>query len=457
MRFLLVILVVATIAGCATAPAIDDRVMSPAAPESRSEARWLRDLGGNELVELVAEAWRANPGIDAAMAAVERARAQAVISGAARYPELSLGLDGSRTRSLQLGSLRTFERYGLAADVSWVADLWGRVAARRRAGLADLAAASADARGVRLKLAADVARGWLRLREAVLQWRLAEEERRNVAVTLAVIEERYRAGLAEALDVYQAKENLATARAAEVAARQQLDARARVLETLLGRYPAGAYDDDVTLDDFPAPPPPGLDSRVLLRRPDIDVWRHRLLAAEARGDDAAKNRFPVFSLTARGGTQSARLGELLDWDNLVWSLAGGIVQPLFNGGRLRAEQALARAAERETLANYAQTVLTALREVQTALAAEPLLAERGRLQQEAVEMATTAAELSLENYRAGLIDVNALLTAQRRAYAARRALLATRLERLLNRVTLHLAIGGDFAPPGRYPQESSPQ
>ncbi len=444
MKALLVIILLALLSGCAMLPASDGGEAPSGVVIHESDFVWVSDLGGDGLAALVREAWRANPDIQAALAAAERARAQAVISGAARLPEAQLGLDASRTRTRLFEGHRIGDSFGLAADVSWIPDLWGRTTARYKAGLADAEAAQADVRAARLMLAGEVAKAWLRLQEAMLQQRLAHRQSDNQAATLQVIEERYRAGLEEALDVYLAKENLATARAAELAAQQKRDAVARVLETLLGRFPSGQIAQQAVLAALPGPVPGGIDSRVLLRRPDIRAWRQRFVAAEARRDAAALNRFPTFSLTARGGTQSARFADLLDWDNLVWSLAAGIVQPLFNGGRLRAEQLLAQANSREILANYASTVLRALREVQTTLAAEPLLNARSELQDEAATMAKLAAELSLANYRAGLIDINALLTAQRRAFATRSALLATRLERLLNRVDLHLAIGGDF-------------
>lgn len=430
--------------GCALFPASNQPEPVPVRVQNTPVYRWVSDLGGDRLRALVDEAWHANPDIEAALAAVERARAQAVINGALRLPELQLGINASRARTLQLDGHSINNSYGLAADVSWIPDLWGRASSRYKASLADVEAAAADARAARLMLAADVVKSWLRLQEAALQLALAHQQSGNQAATLQVIDERYRAGLAEALDVYLAKENLATAKAAELGATQKRDAARRVLETLLGRFPRGMIEQKAVLGALPVPVPEGIDSRVLLRRPDISAWRQRFVAAQARSDDAARNRFPTFTLTARGGTQSARFSDLLDWDNLVWSLASGVVQPLFNGGRLRAEQVLAQATARETLANYASAVLRALREVQTTLAAEPLLDARAALQEEAATMATTAADLSLANYRAGLIDINALLTAQRRAFATQSALLSTRLERLLNRVDLHLAIGGDF-------------
>jgi len=406
--------------------------------------RWVGQLGGAELEALVQEAWRANPGLDAALAAMQRARAQAVITGSVRYPEVNAGLSAGRSRTQSFSGHEIGDSFGLSAEVSWLPDLWGRFASRQAAGIADAAAAQADAYGIKLMLAADVTRAWYRAVEAMLQYRLGQQRADNFAATLQVISERYEAGLAEALDVYLAKENLATAKAAMVASQQRLDASRRILESLLGRFPGAEIGIGEKLKMPASSIPAGIDSTVLLRRPDIQAWQQRLKAARARHDDALKNRFPSISLTARGGTQTTAFDQLLNWDNLVWNLLGGITQPLFQGGRLRAEQLLAQAQNREVLANYAQTVLLALREVQTTLAADPLLARQAMLQEEAARTAGRAAELALSNYQAGLIEIDTLLNTQRRAYAAQGALLTTRLNQLLNRVDLHLAIGGDY-------------
>lgn len=437
-------LMITVLSGCASMQGGLGSKPAAVASEPVSSWRWVSDLGGEPLEALVQEAWRANPDMAAAMASLEKARAQAVMAGAALYPSASLEFSGSRSRTLSVIGRNQRTLLGLTADVSWAPDLWGRIRNQQQAGLEDAAAAVADARGVRLLLAADAVKAWLRAREAALQWHLSQQRAESFAATLQVISERYEAGLAEALDVYLARENLATARAAAVAAQRRQDAGLRVLESLLGRYPAAAVAVSGAQGKLPGSISAGLDARVLLRRPDIQAWQHRLSAANARLADALKNRFATLSLTGRVGTQSTALSDLLDWDNLVWSLLGNLVQPLFQGGRLRAEQLLARAQNREILANYAKTVLQALRDVQTTLAAEPLLNRQLAFQEKAADTADRAAELALSNYRAGLIEIDTLLNTQRRAFSARSALLTTRLDRLLNRVDLHLAIGGDF-------------
>ncbi len=405
---------------------------------------WLNDLDDGTLTALVHEALTANPSAEAALARVAAGRARAVIAGAGELPSTTLNLRAARSQRNTNGLELTGNTFDLNLGASWEVDLWQRLAARTHAAVADAAATEQDWRATRLLLAADVADAWYTAAESHLQLRLAAQRVSSFRDTLAVITERYREGLVEALDVRLARENLATAEAGLSARQRSLDAARRGLETLLGRYPAGTL---AVLADLPEPRravPAGLPSALLERRPDILAASLRVEAAAARHTDASRNRLPGFSLTASGGTASDRLLDLLNWDHLVWSLAAGIVQPLFQGGRLKAEEALAHANDREALANYARTVLTAFREVETALAAEPLLTAQVASQGDAAQEASAAAALALERYRAGLTEIITLLDTQRRAFNTESTRIETRLRRLQNRIELYRALGGDF-------------
>ncbi|MGF1642033.1 MAG: efflux transporter outer membrane subunit [Thiotrichales bacterium] len=451
--FLALSLAVAAV-GCVTrdapraavpAPAMPDTWRGSSAPVSLSPpAAWLGDLGDPGLTALVREALAANPGIEAALARVAAGRARADIAGAGELPNAALNLRTARGQRLVNGLELTGNNFELNLGASWELDLWQRLAARTRAAVADAVALERDWQASRLILAADVAVAWYGAAEARLQTQLAEQRVSSFRDTLDVITERYREGLVEALDVRLARENLATAEAGLNAERRAFDAARRGLEVLLGRYPAGEL---AVLADLPEPSravPAGLPSTLLDRRPDILAAALRVDASAARSTDASRNRLPGFALTANGGTASTRLRDLLDWDNLVWSLAASIAQPLFQGGRLKAEETLARANDREALANYARTVLTAFREVETTLAAEPLLEAQVASQSEAALEASAAATLALERYRAGLTEIITLLDTQRRAFNTESARIETRLRRLQNRIELYRALGGDF-------------
>ena len=178
---------------------------------------------------------------------------------------------------------------------------------------------------------------------------------------------------------------------------------------------------------------------------DLIAAERRLLAAGERLQQARKNRLPSFQLTANGGTSSDELKGLLDPDFLVWSLLGNLVQPVFQGGRLRAEQELALARSDEVLNNYAQTILTALREVETALDAEAYLADQENALETATREAKEAELLAREQYAAGLTDIVTLLETQRRSFNSESSLLEINNQRLQNRIDLYLSLGGEFA------------
>lgn len=433
-------------AALAPAPVPDQWAVADGATGPAPQA-WLEDFDAPAMAQLVRSAMTANYDLRAAAERVAAARARAHIAGAPLQPSAELSTSAARARQVVNGpstAARTTDRFSLEAAVSWDPDVWGRLAHSARAADLDAAAVQADYQAARLALAADVARAWFGVIEAQQQVRLAARTVDSFARTLAVIEDRYRAGLSTALDVHLARENVATAEQLLLARRRAADAPRRALEVLLGAYPRAAIDVAAELPNISRGVPAGLPAELLQRRPDLAAAQRRLQAAGERVADARKNLLPNLRLTASGGSASEHLRDLLDGDRLIWNLAGGLTQALWQGGRLAAEDDLARAQRRELWARYVQTVLNAFREVETALAAETFFVEQEIAQRRAVTEANTAAALALENYQQGLVDLITLLEAQRRAFNAESTRLATARQRLDNRVALYLALGGDF-------------
>lgn len=436
--------------GCASTPSSQVNRLSEEAEAFRSAMssaeteQWLSSFDAPELIALVDEAWQRNPSLESSFARLEAARAQAVVTGAARYPGVDFSVNSSRSRS-NAGGLELYNNsFGLSAGVAWEVDLWGRIALRHQASLKDRAAAELDYHSARLLLAGDIAKAWLRTLEARLQVAVFERRRRSFSETLDVIDQRYRLGLKEALDVYLARENLATAESSLIARRIAADANARILTALLGRYPDPAILNTDHLPDITTPIPQALDLTSITQRPDLLAAQLRLEANESRVLDQQRNWLPSIGITGSGGTLNEEFKNLLDLDYLVWRIAANLSQPIFQGGRLKAQRELERSQLRQAVTAYAQTALTALRELETALAADPLYAEQAQYQSVALEEAKAASELALKNYAAGITDIETLLGAQRRAFNAESSLLNIRLNRLLNRIDLHLALGGDF-------------
>lgn len=466
-----------TIAGCATAPppppelgvpvpgrydAVPEDFPPPAADDPDL---WWTTFGEPRLTELIETALVGNPDRGAAAARVEQAAAQARIAGAALLPQVDAGGSANRGRQNFIGFpipgsgeqvlSSTSTTLGVSLDVAWEADLWGRLRAARSSAAAQAEATAADLAGFELSLAGQVAKAWFALQEAEAQALLAAETVDNRESSVARIRRRFEAGLRPALDLRLALSEQASAEALLAQRRQQADAVARQLETLVGGYP----DADLAatlgpghLADLPPPPPPppvGVPSELLARRPDLAAAELRLAAAGFSVAEARANLYPQLRLTGSAGRRSQELEDLLDSDFTVWSLAANLLQPIFAGGRLRAGVDLSEAMFEEAAYGYASAVLTAFREVETSLAAHAFLEDQLAALAEAVEQAVAAQSQAEQRYAAGLVDVLVVLDSQRRALDARSRYLAVQRQLLENRVDLHLALGGGFGPETR--------
>ena len=190
--------------------------------------------------------------------------------------------------------------------------------------------------------------------------------------------------------------------------------------------------------------PAGLPVEILERRPDVRAALLRLRASNQRVDAASKRRLPSIRLTGAGGLGSSELRDLLDFNSILWNLAASLVAPIVDAGRIQAQVDLSEARSNVALTNLAAVLLGAFREVETALAAEHYLAQQEQALREAATESAAAAGLALERYRKGLVDIVTWLEARRRAFDAKSSLLTVSNQRLQNRITLHLALAGDF-------------
>jgi outer membrane protein TolC len=212
---------------------------------------------------------------------------------------------------------------------------------------------------------------------------------------------------------------------------------------LLGRYPGrgvvnGQQGLPEEIPDFPA----GIPSQLLARRPDVEADLQRLKASDDRIAAAIADRFPALSLTGSYGGQSAELGDLLGSGNILWNVLLNIAQPLFDGGRRAAEVDRTRAVFRENLAGYHQSVLTAFREVEDALAAGRTGANRIARLRDAEQASAAALRLALDRYLQGLSEYLPVLTAQGLYFDSQSQLLAARRQLIADRITLARSLGG---------------
>lgn len=410
------------------------------------ETGWIGTFRDNRLPGLVEEALAGNLPLRAAMARLDQARALARIEGADRWPELSVSGNAGRqagNSTLSGTRVRTHSnRFDLGAMVSWELDVWGRVRAQTLAAGSDALAAEADFESLRLSLAASVARAWFSAIEARRQEQLALETVESFKANLTTLEERFQRGLSPALDLRLSRANVAGAQSTYALQKRLADTAVRQLEALLGRYPSASLEVAEALPELEGGIPAGLPAELLERRPDIRAAAQRLMAADARLAESRRSLLPAIRLTGSYGRASSELGDLLEQDFDVWSILGNIAAPVFQGGRLRANVDRSEAVLAEAAANYGNVVLTAFREVESALAAEAYLSAQLEAANAAAEESTGARELAEERYERGLVDIITVLESQRRAFNSLSARIAVRNQLLQNRLILFLALGG---------------
>jgi multidrug efflux system outer membrane protein len=454
----ILIAVLAACSGCATTPTRSDAPDIALPPAWTAEATlnttapnaWLKDFNDAPLQQLVDEALAHNADLYLAAARFSQSVAEARIAGANLMPSADLGLDGARQKISTFGPQSTggvrFDNYSLNLNLSWEVDLWGRLRDRTAAALAQVEASHAELYAAHLSLAAQVTKSWFNYTEASQQVALANKNARSYHENLKTLEGRFKRGLSAGLDLRRIRTQAASADADVEMRRRALDRAARNLERLLGRYPAARISAHDYLPALPQTIPAGLPADLLTRRPDLIAAERRLAATDREYRATRKDLLPKISLTASGGRSSQEFDDLLDNNFSVWTLAGNLAQPIFQGGRIRANIARASALREQATAHYHDAALQAFLEVETTLAAETYLLNEYEQLALASDEATAAETLAWERYRNGTAEFLDTLDAQRTAAAARSRLLSLRNSLLQNRVDLYLALGGPFQP-----------
>ncbi len=444
----------------------DDEVTTESGAGARAAGRpldreWWTAFGDPLLSRLIVEGLEHNSSLRAAALNVDALLAQARLDGAARNPEVEAAVDPGRRKQntaqsglveaipipipgFEPGAVRSFAftSYGLALNVRWEADLWGRLGALTAASLAEAAATAADLDGARLSIAGQIAKVYFGLVEAVQQVELGERTLASRERTRDRVEARYRRGVATALEVRQARAQVATVEASLAAERRTLDGLRRQMEVLLGRYPAGEVEAAAGLPPLPALPETGMPAVLLARRPDLRAAEYRAVAASERLRAAKRALYPSFTLNGSVGASGSELRDLLDGDFSVWSVATGLLQPLLSGGRLRAGRDLVEAGLDAAEADWLQTALQAFAEVESGLVAERMLREQTAALEEAAAESREAELLAERRYRQGLAGYLQVLDSQRTSFQSESELLAARRQQLESRTDLILALGG---------------
>ena len=410
------------------------------APTGSVQGGWLTTFSDPQLDSLVAEALQHNADLRAAAARVEQAAAYVRVAGGELYPAVdALGRGGGELSGDNSGL------QGALVSASWELDVWGRVRYSARSAENQYASAQADYAYARQSLAALVAKSWFLATEASQQRDLVASMVEASARLVDFAQQRQKVGAGSELDVASAQVSLETyrdsLRQVELAREQAL----RSLELLVGRYPAAGIKPAAEFGNFPPAVPAGLPSELLERRPDVIAAERRVASAFDLAKEAQAARLPRISLTASGSHITSDLFVLQDRSNPTWSAGGTIFAPLFHGGALKAQAEAASAEQKRAMAQYVQTALKAFGDVENALASEFALQDREQILTAAVTEAERALRLAETRYRVGSGDLRQVQQQQLAYNTSRMNLLRVQSERRVQRVNLHLALGGDFA------------
>ena len=402
--------------------------------------RWLASFDDPRLLPLAEEALRYNNDLRLAASRVETASVALKAAGGGLYPEVNVV---GRTSGKATGA--SGQLSGVLVSASWEIDLWGRVRYGQQAADAQYASAQADYRAAQQSIVATLAKGWFLAAEAAQQQRVVTDMVAAAQRLVKLSEDRLRVGAGADADVAIARANLQSYRDSALQIAFALGQSRRALEVLLGRYPAAEIELPSTLATLPAGAATGVPSDLLERRPDVIAAQRRVASAFARVGEAGAARLPRVSLTAALSTISSSVFVLQQRDVPSLGVGASVIYPLFNGGQLAAQAELRTSEQKQAAVAFAQTALRAFNEVEGALAAEASLAAREPVLRQGLADSTRAVELEQVRYRVGSRDLRSVTQQQLAAYSAGLSLLRVQTEQRLQRVQLHLALGGDFA------------
>jgi outer membrane protein, multidrug efflux system len=427
---------------------------------------WWQSFDDPVLNSLVERAIAANLDLALARSRVRQARASRGVAFAGLWPEVdatgsyrrsysgsspSVGsaTDSSSNAASGSGSSdsggQDLFRAGL--DAAWELDVFGGKRRNVEAAEADLEAAVENRRDVLVSLAAEVGSNYVALRSLQQQLIIAHNNLKTQRHSAEIARKRFEAGFVSGLDVASANAQVATLEAQVPALESSIQATIFSIAVLLGQDPGALVVELTSPETIPVTPPTipvGLPSELLLRRPDIRKAEAQFHAATARIGVATADLFPKFSLTGSMGLSSVDLASFANWSSRFWSMGPTVTWSIFDAGRIRSNIEVQNALQEQALLTYRTTVLTALKEVETALVAYAKEQERRRALSVAVEQNRRAVDLAEKLYVAGKTDYLNVLTAQRSLFLTEEALVQSTRSLSANLIALYKALGGGW-------------
>jgi len=424
----------------------------PAQPNDQNlGGEWWKIFQDPQLDALELQVNVSNQNLKAAEAQFRQARAALRYNRADYFPIVTAGLSGTRTRvsanrpppnSIFNGI--TENDFTLPIDVSYQADVWGRVRKNVESYREQAQASAADLATVNLSMHADLAIDYFQARSLDAQEQLLNSTVQQYEQALELNQNRFDGGIASEVDVEQAKTQLQTTRAAAIdvgVLRAQFE---HAVAILIGKPPAEFSLPPLPLTAPPPRIPVSVPSELLERRPDIAAAERRVASANAQIGVAKSAYYPVIGLGASGGFESASITTLLQGPSGLWSVGLSALGTIFDGGRRHALTDQARAAYDAQVAAYRENVLTGFQQVEDNLAAARILENEAKVQDEAVAAAERSLDLSVTRYKGGVTSYLEVITAQSAALSNQVTAVNILGRRMASTVLLIQALGGGW-------------
>lgn len=412
-----------------------------------TNAQWWTVFDDEVLNQLETEALAYNKDLQAAVARVDEARAAVGIATADQLPSLSAAAQSGRAGS-KAGSGESQSTANVS--VSFELDLWGKYRRLSEAARAQLLASEAARDTVRLTLTADVAKNYFALRMLDAQLEIAQRTLKARQENVRIYTSRYKNGYSTEVDLKRVEANMASVQAQEQQLRLKISQTETALSVLVGKSPRqiaeGATPRGKKLAEITLIPnvPEGLPSDLLARRPDVRSAEGSLIAANANIGAARAAYFPSIPLTASAGYASGALNNLFTGSSGVWAIGGQLLAPIFEGGKIRAQNKQAEAQYREMLATYEKTVQGAFKEALDALSANRINREIFESYNQQTVAMQRSYDLTKKQEDAGLIGVTDLLSVEENLLSAEMNLASARNDELAAVVNLSKALGGGW-------------
>lgn len=449
------------------------KTAQPRDQELRSQ--WWEAFNDLVLNTMMAQVNISNQNLAQAAAQFRQARALVQSARAGYMPSISAGAAITRSQSSSgfisqnqnLTARGPSTSYSVSLDVAWELDLWGRVRRTVEANEAGAQASAGDLAALRLSIQAQLAQDYFQLRALDTQKKLFDDTLAAYQRSLKLTQNQYAVGVAAKADVIQAQTQLKTTQAQALDIGVQRAQLEHAIALLLGK-PASDYSlPQAALTALPPAIPSGVPSALLERRPDIAAAERRVNAANAQIGVAEAAYYPSLTLSPSAGYQSSSFSNWLLLPSRFWSVGPALAQTLFDGGLRRAQTDQAIATYDASVAAYRQTVLTGFQEVEDNLAALRILEQEAAVQDDALRDARQSVELTINQYKAGIVSYLNVVTVQATALASERSAVDIQNRRLAASVLLIKALGGgwnaadlpnanELARGGPYPRQVTP-